>query len=66
MPFTLQSVADEYDADDHNRGGKVYRQEAGFGLETAADTGVDCAGKVMDPVTGDFGENGCDDGGEVE
>lgn len=66
MPYTLQAVADEHDADDHDGGGEVDREQTGFGLEAAAVAGVDGAGKVVNPMAGDFGEDGCDDGGEVE
>ncbi len=66
MPSTLQAVADEHDADNHDRGSEIDREEAGLGLKSAAATGVDIAGKVVNPVADDFGADGRDDGGEVE
>ncbi len=66
MPHTLQAVADEHDANDHNGGSEIDWEETRFGLKAAPTTGVDVAGKVVNPVAGDLGEDGCDDGGEVE
>ena len=66
MPYTLQAVADEHDTDDHDRSSEIDREEAGFGLKAAAATGVDIAGKVVNPVASNFGDNGCDNGGKVE
>lgn len=66
MPYTLQAIANEHDADDHDGGSEIDGEEARFRLKATTAAGVDGAGKVVDPVAGDFSNDGCNDGGEVE
>ena len=41
--------------------------QARFGVETAGVAGGgECGEEVVEPVAGDFAEDGCDDGDEVE
>ena len=66
MLSTLQAVANKHDIENHDEGSGIDWKKSGFRFKATFIAIVDNGGKIMNPVTNNFGENGCDDRGKVE